>query len=275
MRIYIMTDLEGSAGVLNTADYAHPGDRYYERARGLVTEEVNAAILGLADAGAKEFLVVDGHGAGAIDPVLLDPRAELLANAQGYPFGCDDGFDAAVMVGQHAKSNTDGGHLCHTGSFAVEELTVNGISMGEAGQNMLMAGHFGVPTILLCGDEAACAEVTALVAEITCAAVKRGVPRGPAAGLSTSEAARFNLGAVHLHPTRARQRIRRGARTALRRLKRVKPLVLDPPYTMVVTVRARKGTRPTRATVRATDLIRLFSKPRRFRPIGGRRTPKR
>ena len=272
MRIYIMTDMEGAAGILNTEDYARPGDRYYERARMLVTGETNAAIQGLAEAGAKEFLVVDGHGAGAIDPVLLDPRAELLASARlGYPFGCDASFDAAIMVGQHAKTNTDGGHLCHTGSFVVEDLTINGISLGEAGENMLFCGYFGVPTILLSGDEAACAEVEALVPEITTAAVKRGTPHGSATGLSAAENAAFNLQAIHVHPTEACRRIRRGARQALKRLKRVKPLVLDPPYTMVVTLRRQERKGPMRATVRDTDLLRLLKKPRQFRPVGRKR----
>ena len=272
MRIYVMTDLEGSAGVLDSENHAHPDDRYYEQARQLVTEETNAAIAGLADAGAKQFLVVDGHGCGAIDPVVLDPRAELLSHPQGYPFECDASFDAAVMVGQHAKSNTDGGHLCHTGSFLVEELTVNGISMGEAGKNMLMAGYFGVPTILLCGDEAACAEAEALVPEITCAPVKRGVPRGSAGGLTQAEAVQFNRQAIHPHPTVARRRIRRAARQALRRLKRVKPLVLDPPYTLVVTLRPQDGKGPMRATARDTDVLRLLGKPLQFRPMRKRRT---
>ena len=77
MRIYIMTDMEGVAGVLNADDYLLPGARYYEVARELVTLETNAAIEGLLDAGATEFLVVDGHGPGAINPLLLHPAARL------------------------------------------------------------------------------------------------------------------------------------------------------------------------------------------------------
>jgi D-amino peptidase len=268
MKIYIMTDLEGSAGILNFADYAAPGNRCYDLACELVTEEVNAAIAGLSEAGAKEFLVVDGHGHGAMNQMLLDPRAELLASTQaGYPFGCDESFDAAIMIGQHAKSNTDGGHLCHTGSFVVEELAINGVSMGEAGQNMLFTGYFGVPTIFLAGDEACCREVEALAPKMTTVAVKRGAQRGSASGLTGEEASRFNLQAIHVHPSVARERIRKGARKALRRLKKVPPLRLDPPYTFSCTLRATEDARPSRATGRNKDLLELLKQPRQYKTI--------
>ena len=157
MKVYIMTDMEGVAGIINSADYASPGSRYYELARELTTLETNAAIEGVLEAGATEILVVDGHGPGAINPTLLHPEARLLAGRPlGYPSGCDNSFDAALMVGQHAKSNTDGGHLCHTGSFAVEDLSINGVSVGEAGCNMLLAAYYNVPMVMLSGDEAAC-----------------------------------------------------------------------------------------------------------------------
>ena len=179
MKVYVMTDLEGVAGVLNSADYATPTSKYYEFARELTTKEVNAAIEGLIEAGADEILVVDGHGHGAINPLLLDPAARLLAGRPlNYPFGCDDSFDAIVIIGQHSKSNTDGGHLCHTGSFEVEELTINGISIGELGCNMLFAAYFCVPTVMVSGDKATCDEALALVLDIEIAPVKEGIKRG-------------------------------------------------------------------------------------------------
>ncbi|MEM2961101.1 MAG: M55 family metallopeptidase, partial [Candidatus Bathyarchaeia archaeon] len=127
-----MTDMEGVAGVINFSDYAFPQGRYYEIGRQLTTEETNAAIEGLLEAGAREILVVDGHGHGAINQLLLHPSAKLLAGRPlNYPFGIDKSFSAALIIGQHAKSNTDGGHLSHTGSTEVEDLTINGVSLGE------------------------------------------------------------------------------------------------------------------------------------------------
>jgi D-aminopeptidase len=49
MEIYIMTDLEEVAGVINFDDYCTPEGRYYEVARELLIKEVNAAIEGLLE----------------------------------------------------------------------------------------------------------------------------------------------------------------------------------------------------------------------------------
>jgi len=73
VKVYVMTDLEGVAGIINFDDYGTPKGRYYETARELTTNETNAAIEGLIEDGAKEILVVDGHGHGAINPSLLHP----------------------------------------------------------------------------------------------------------------------------------------------------------------------------------------------------------
>src|SRR5829696_5209580 len=100
MKIYIMTDMEGVAGVVSSTDYCAPDSRYYEVGRELTTMETNAAIEGALEAGATDFLVVDGHGAGAINPSLLHPAARLLIGRPrpvGYPFGepeVDTAFDA-------------------------------------------------------------------------------------------------------------------------------------------------------------------------------------
>jgi D-amino peptidase len=263
MRIYIMTDMEGVAGVLNADDYLLPGARYYEVARELVTLETNAAIEGLLEAGATEFLVVDGHGPGAINPLLLHPVARLLAGRPvGYPFGCDASFDAAIIVGQHAKSNADGGHLSHTGSFAIEDLTINGRSLGEMGCNFLCASYFGVPTILVTGDCAACDEARELVPNIETACVKEGIRRGSATGLTPEQNKLFNGAAIHLHPQRARQVIREAARRALERRHEIKPFWMEPPYELVSRTRPAADRPGGVARVQASDLLELLRAPR-------------
>ena len=78
MKILMMTDLEGVAGVVSFANQTGPDGRYYEAAKKLLTAEVNAAVEGLIEAGVEEILVVDGHGAGAIEFTDLHPAARLL-----------------------------------------------------------------------------------------------------------------------------------------------------------------------------------------------------
>jgi len=80
MRIYIMTDLEGVCGVTDFDNWCGPEGRYYEAARELLTGEVNAAVEGFLAAGAREILVADGHGCGAIDLRRLHPAASLARN---------------------------------------------------------------------------------------------------------------------------------------------------------------------------------------------------
>jgi D-amino peptidase len=266
MKIYIMTDMEGVAGVLSSVDFCAPDSRYYETGRTLTTLETNASIEGALDAGAKEFLVIDGHGHGAIDPLQLHPAARLLAGRpMGYPFGCDETFDAAFIVGQHAKANTDGGHLCHTGSFGVDDQVLNGHSLGELGINMLFAAYFGVPTVLVTGDQACGEEARALVPQIETVAVKEGWKRGVPNALTAEEAHRYNGAAVHVHPELARQRIREGARRALERRRAIPRYWIEPPYDLRRTFRRLEdGSVPAATQQHGHDLIEVLTQtPRR------------
>jgi D-amino peptidase len=259
MRVYIMTDMEGVAGVGGADDYIFPQSRYYELAKELVTHEVNAAIEGCLEAGASDFLVVDGHGYGAISWQLLHPRARLLTGKpMWYPFGCSREFDAALVIGQHAKSNTDGGHISHSNSFEVEDELINGVSLGELGVNMLFVAYFGVPTVMVSGDQACCDEALALVPNIATAAVKAGEKRGPATGLTAEENQRHNGAATHLSADAARERIRQAARDGLRRRAEIRPYWLEPPYVLEETIRPSEGRSARRGTWQANDLFDLL-----------------
>ena len=265
MKVYVMTDQEGVAGVLNFDDYGSPTGRYYEVGRELTTRETNAAIEGLLEAGATEILVVDGHGSGSINPLLLHPSAKLLAGRPlGYPFGCDKSFDAAIIIGQHAKSNAEGGHLSHTGSTSIEDLSINGVSVGEMGCNMLFAAYFGVPTVMVSGDKAACEEALALVPNIEVAPVKEGVKHGHTSGLTAEQYARLTGAAIHLHPEAARELIKEKAKRGLERHGEIKPLWLEPPYELMSKLRPAKEGEPIKvARCRSNDLLELLNMPRK------------
>jgi D-amino peptidase len=266
MKIYLMTDMEGVCGVINSDDYASPGCRYYEVGRELTTLEVNSAIEGLLDAGATEILVADGHGAGAINPSLLHREAKLLAGRPiGYPFGCDGSFDCALMIGQHAKTNTDGGHLCHTGSFDVENLIINGVSVGEAGCNMLFTAYYNIPTIMLSGDKSACNEVKLLAPTMEVAPVKSGINRGSASVLTAEQNKLFNGAAIHLSPEKARELIKEKAKIALERKDHIQPFWLEPPYELEHILRpTTPGGRTRVARATSNDLIELLNMPKHF-----------
>ena len=73
MRIFMMTDQEGVAGVVDW-EWA---DANVDQAKRLLTLEANAAAEGFFEAGATSILVVDGHGQGGINPELLDAVMNL------------------------------------------------------------------------------------------------------------------------------------------------------------------------------------------------------
>ncbi len=88
MKIVIVTDMEGVAGILNHGDWVVHAGRFFAKGQRLLTHEVNAAVDGLFKGGATEVVVLDGHGQGGIDPELLDERAELqrgFASANPWP----------------------------------------------------------------------------------------------------------------------------------------------------------------------------------------------
>ena len=128
MKLIIMTDMEGCAGVLNFTDWVYPQGRYYEQGKAILTREVNAAIRGFRENGADEILVLDGHGFGGLDLMRLDESVFYQRGFPGpYPIGISGEYDAIAWVGQHAKSGTPFAHMAHTSSLDVLDLRVNGI----------------------------------------------------------------------------------------------------------------------------------------------------
>lgn len=214
-----MTDLEGVACVMNAPDWIYPTSRYYEDGKRLLTEEVNAAADGFFAAGADRIVVQDGHGHGAINGLLLDERLELQRGwgKYPYPFGADKGFDCIAWVGQHPKSRTIGGHICHTGNFGVLEITVNGIPVGEFGENAFSALEYGVVPIFGSGCKAFAKEAEELFPGIETVWVKEGVREESGDECTEEEYENWNAGAIHLSHKRACEKIRGGAYAALKR----------------------------------------------------------
>lgn len=255
MKLYVMTDLEGVAGVLNFQEWTGPGKPYYDLAREFLTRELNAAVDGFFEGGATEILVVDGHGPGAIHLPLLDPRVDYLRGwgAGPWPLMLDATFDAIAWVGQHAKSGAEFGHLAHTQGTHYLDLSINGISIGEFGQLAMCASELGVRAIFGSGDEAFAQEAQALVPGIETVAVKRGVRPGRGDELTKEEYERFTASAWHIHPVRARRLIREGARRAIQRAKKEDfgIIPLEPPFERVARFRASQDN-PQRTISRET-----------------------
>jgi D-amino peptidase len=225
MRVYISVDMEGIAGVAHEdqtdpTDPRHAGE--YNRFRRLMTSEANAAIVGALEAGAAAVLVNDSHW--LMRNLLaeeLHPAAELLSGGPkrlSMVEGIDRGFDAAMFIGYHARAGTRNATIDHTYTSRVYEARLNGQPVGELALNAAMAGVFGVPVVLVSGDQSLAAEARALLgSEVETVVVKEAVGRFAARSLA---------------PSIACERIREGAAKALRR--RHSPFVLEPPIRLEV-----------------------------------------
>lgn len=181
MKILIATDMEGITGV-TTWDQVTPGHAEYARFRRLMTQDVNAAIRGAVEAGAEEILVADGHWNGSnILIEELDTRARLNTGSPS-PFsmmqGIDESVDGVMFIGYHARNGSPNAVLDHTwSSRTVANIWLNDILTGEYGLNAAVAGHFGVPVVMVSGDQTACGQVTELLGGMETAVVKQATGR--------------------------------------------------------------------------------------------------
>jgi D-amino peptidase len=216
MKVLMLTDMEGVDGIFDKELQCIPNKSpRWEESRKLLTGEINAAVEGLLEAGASEIVVWDGHWSGEnLSAVDIHPKARLFTGP-GRGFELDSSYGAMIFVGQHAMAGAENGVLAHTeSSEGVQNYWVNGKAVGEIGLEVIHAGSFGIPVIMLAGDTAACVEIRDLIPQIECAEVKSGV--GRTAGFTLSHPAACAL-------------IRERARRAVQRLSEFKPYRIAAP----------------------------------------------
>ena len=227
MKIFISSDLEGTAGVVDW-DQCRPGGAQYEYYCGLLTGEVNASIEGAMAAGATEFVVNDSHGRMAnLKPENLAGRASYLSGRFKPRYmmqGLDDTFDAVFFVSYHGSMGSNGSTLSHTYfPMAFAEVTLNGVVTGEAGINALVAKAYGVPVVLVSGDATTAAEIQPFAPGIRAAVVKQSLTR---------------FAAESLHPAAARDLIREEARLAVEGLGSATEPAITLPATLGIAFRS-------------------------------------
>jgi D-amino peptidase len=236
MKILIAADMEGISGVTswNQVNPAHPE---YTRFRKIMTGDVNAAIRGAAAAGTEDIVVSDGHNSGRnILIEELDPRARLNSGTPSplsMVQGIGEDVNGVLFLGYHARIGTSYAILEHTWSDErVANFWMKGENdpdfkpYGEIGLNAAVCGHFGVPVLMISGDQAACNEACQLVTNIETAVVKWPSSR---------------MAAECLPPEIAQHKIQETAHKAVSRLTNTrqtelipKPLIVKPPITMAI-----------------------------------------
>jgi len=210
VRTLIVSDMEGVAGICKW-DQVSAGTPLYEEGRRLYTQEINAAVRGARAAGATDVVVMDCHGAGGdstFNSLIhedLEPDCEYVIQSEWTQdaSALEEGCDAAILIGMHARAGTPTGVLSHTVSTTDwTNLFFNGQLVGETGINAAWCGAFGCPVAFVSGDDATCAEASELLGpRLATAAVKRGLGR---------------YSARMVAPARARQMIEEGVENSLR-----------------------------------------------------------
>jgi D-amino peptidase len=208
VRIFISTDFEGVAGIVDW-DQIMVGSHDYALGRRLLLAEVNAAIDGASHGGADSFLVNDSHSTMRnLEPDLLHSRASLLSGKHKPMYmmeGLDDSFAAIFFLGYHGSIGASHAVLSHSyNPRAIWEARLNGRVVGETALNALVAAHYGVPIVLVTGDQVTAAEAEQLSPAPHTVQVKRSVSR---------------YGAESLHPEVACERIQQAAEQATRGLR--------------------------------------------------------
>ena len=225
MKIFVSSDMEGTAGVVDWEQCTGDGPQA-AAGRRLLLAEVNAAIEGALAGGGTEVVVNDSHShMRNLPPQELAGQASYLSGSHKPLYmmqGLDESFGAVLFVSYHGSIGAPAG-LSHTyNPRAVAEVRLNGTVTGEAGINALVAAHYGVPVVLVTGDRCACEETAALLPGIHTAVVKEPVSR---------------LAAHSLHPDRACALIREAAQRAVAGAGQAEPPRLGPVATLQVSVR--------------------------------------
>lgn len=178
MKIYISADFEGVAGIVDRHQ-CFPGSPDFDIARRNWIEEINAVVEGAMAAGGSEFVVNEAHALmNYMIPNALHSKASFISGyvkPDNQMEGVNGSFAGAVIMG-HAMPGTPAAVLNHAYVMRdVVEIRLNKKKIGEFGLNALWAALYGVPTILVVGDDKLEAEAKAMIPQIEAAVVKRGL----------------------------------------------------------------------------------------------------
>jgi len=231
MRILISTDLEGASGVVSLR--STQADAYLA-ARRWLTGDVNAAVEGAMEAGSVSFVLHDGHRLGQ-EVILLDELHPAVEVVRGRPIVFFEeadlarGYDGAFLIGMHARAGQSAvlGHCLVPG--VVAEVRLNGQAVGEPELAATLAGSYGIPTLLVSGDDHVCLDVQRWSSgKIEAAVVKYALSRDAARCLPLIE---------------ARERIRSAARQAVQRVGKARAFAPPSPVTIEVEFAEREVAR--------------------------------
>ena len=174
MNVFLLTDLEGIAGVTDI-DFMDRSGEKYSIARKCLCQSINLAVDACFAAGAENVYYMDGHGGGNnVYEELIDPRAVKCSIPMWEELLKGGKIDCQIELGAHARAGTVGGFLDHTISSASWFChRVGGVEMSELSMHALLCGAYGVPVVACIGDEVACRQAREYIPGLFVGAVKK------------------------------------------------------------------------------------------------------
>ena len=223
MRLFISVDMEGTTG-LERLEEIFRGLPGFDTFRQVMAGDCNAVIQGAIDGGATEIVVSDSHG------YMCNMRPDDLVSGVQLRRGqlkrqwcqmktLDVDFDAALLIGYHAKAGTENGILAHTWITGFRDVRVNGESVPEPSLNTLLAGSFGVPVAMLSGDQYVIEQAQPVLGDIEYAQTKTST------GFFSGD---------HLPINQSRSLLRDTARRAVANAPKIEPVTCELPVTIEV-----------------------------------------
>jgi D-amino peptidase len=197
LKVLLLYDMEGVSGASSERHTHFGSEPEYTEGRKSLTADVTAAIAGLKAAGATEIVVVDGHGSGNAGPDVLEaelpPPARMISRDRSFDIymdSYDQSFDAIVAIGMHCGAGHPDGFISHT--YTVEDVRyrVNGAPFDETMILAMGAARFGIPVIMVSGDDRLEKELKAFLPWVKYAAGKRAVSRAKAEPFPREEVSR-------------------------------------------------------------------------------------
>lgn len=258
MKFIIAVDCEGPACVVGKPGGTLTESPNFEFAKRQATREADAAAKGLFDAGATGVVVYDYHGGGVnLHYDLLDPRVDIAlgSGSEHRLIGVDSSFTGLLFVGYHAMDSTPDAVIAHTfSSVAYQAVRINGQDVGEMAVDAAVCGEHGVPPIFVASDDKAVAEARRFFGDIETVTTKK------AYGYNT---------AISMHPQRACEAIREGAKRAAERAKQgaFKPFKFTGPLTLEVRYKRIEGAENVSRRGSAWERVDAYTVRRRLNNI--------
>lgn len=221
MNVFISFDIEGISAVSSWREVKKDSPSL-ERMRRIATQEVNAAVRGIRKSGQPigMITVCDSHASG--ENLLIEDLEPGVTLIRGTPrkyymmHGISQKYDAVFLIGYHPMAGTRAGGMDHTYSSAsIYRVKINGQMVGETEINAALAGYYGVPVVLVSGDDMLIKEVRRFLGKtVETVIAKRGISRAAA---------------QCRHPEDVQKEISNKAARAIARAKKIKPFKFKAP----------------------------------------------